>query len=800
MVNPPDTPSGYQDVRQNRQLISLRSALFVRFGLIGVGAVLLFTLAYFFFGFFPLVNRIAASQFDTTIKTAEGSLHESLSLAEQVVRIAVEWGGTTGFEADRPEAFNEHFRPVLKNIPQATSIVAGTTDGFGWLLLQLPEGRWLNRFTDVAGRGSGQLFFEWQDDRLTRRYTRVVDYDPRERLWFRMAMAAPADGRPHWTPPYRFFTTGEPGITVSVRRDLPNGRSLVLGMDLKLIDISTISSGLSVGEQGYVLVLTDDGKVLGLPRKEVLGSDSGGGETILAAAEELGLEPVNLSLALWRADRNAYLKPEIVKAQGERWLFVMHPLSLGEQTFWIAAYAPVADFLPSIFNIGKAVAASLALVLVLTFVAARRQARRISRPLEALSAASGKIARLDFSDNPPVTTRWREIDALVASQANMLAMLRHYDATVTTQAAELREQVDILRATQEQLHRILQQEQVILENALTGIVLMKDRKVLRCNQRAAEIFGFGSASEMEGLDSEFIYEDHDKFLATGEKAYGAFARGEFYGEELWLMRRDGSSFWGYIQGRSLNVADPLGGGSVWIVSDLTERKEMDRMKEEMLSAVGHEVRTPLTGMMGYAELMMEMDLTPEQRQEYLGIIYHETERLAELFDNFLNLQSLKSVRTPLNLRPVNIEQTLNEAAALFRNASRRHHLLIDCPPGLPPVRGDADQLHRVFLNLVSNAIKYSPDGGRVTLAAAAAEGTVIIRVEDEGIGISPAAQTRIFDSFFRVDNKDNRRIGGTGLGLALVREAVQKHGGRVWVESEVGRGSTFFVSLPRFEA
>ncbi len=795
MHRPSKTSPDHPAAGQKPRLTSLRSTLFLRFGMLGVGAVLLFTLAYIFFGLFPLVNQIAASHFDTTIETANGSIRESLLSAENIVRIATGWSGPQGFETDQPQEFNELFSPVLKTIPQATSIVAGTTDGRGWMLLQQADGSWHNRFTNIPQRGNEQLYFNWRDDQQQRYYKRV-DYDPRKRLWFQIAMAAPADGSAHWTAPYTFFTTGDPGITVSSRRDLPNNLSLVVGIDLKLIDISSISAGLSVGKQGYVLVLTDEGKVLGLPRNNVLKSVRGNRDVILKPAEELGLEPVNAALGFWRERKNAFLQPEIIQAQGQRWIFVMHPLLLGEQTFWIAAFAPVADFLPPIYNVGKAIAASLALVLVLTFLAARSQARRISLPLEALATASSKIARLDFSDSSLISTRWREINSLVLAQANMLKMLRNFQTTVSAQAEKLKSQVNVLRTIQDQLQKTLNQEQVILDNALSGILFVKDRRILRANQRASEIFGYDNVQAIVGKSTEALYESYAKFLEVGEQAYGSFGRGESYRQEMWLKRRDGSTFWGYVQGRALDNADPTGGGSVWIVSDLTEHKEMDRMKDEMLSVVGHEVRTPLAGMMGYAELMMDIDLPFEQRREFLSIIYNESERLAELFDNFLNLQSLKNEKPTLNFQPVNLEAVLGKAVDLFRGASQKHPLRFDCPADLPAIQGDAEQLHRVFLNLISNAIKYSPDGGLVSVSARRSDDAVIVQVEDQGIGISPAARERIFESFYRVDNRDNRRIGGTGLGLALVKETVKKHGGRVWVESEVGKGAAFYVSLP----
>lgn len=233
-----------------------------------------------------------------------------------------------------------------------------------------------------------------------------------------------------------------------------------------------------------------------------------------------------------------------------------------------------------------------------------------------------------------------------------------------------------------------------------------------------------------------------------------------------------------------------------IAVDISERLEMDRMKDEMISALGHEVRTPLTAMIGYAELMIDLDLPAAQRREYLGIICQESGRLAELFDNFLNLQTIKIGKGVKNFQSVKVESILNQAIDLFKGASRKHLLKLDCQADLPEINGDADLLHRAFLNLISNAIKYSPDGGSVAVAAYRSDDSIVVKVSDEGLGIDSSAYKRIFESFYRIDNSNNRRIGGTGLGLPLVKETVSLHGGEVWVESQVGKGSSFYVSLP----
>lgn len=233
-----------------------------------------------------------------------------------------------------------------------------------------------------------------------------------------------------------------------------------------------------------------------------------------------------------------------------------------------------------------------------------------------------------------------------------------------------------------------------------------------------------------------------------------------------------------------------------IAIDITERKEMERMKDEMISAVSHEMHTPLTAMMGFAEFLMENDVSREQQINCLQTIHKETERLSELINNFLQLQRLKASMVKFKIAPVSLGLLLADAASLYSAASKKHHIVVECPTDLPPVRGNEEQLYQVATNLISNAIKYSPEGGSVTLGGKAEGDKVVIWVRDEGIGIAPELQEKIFERFFRVDNTDRRKVGGAGLGLTLVREIVAAHGGRVWVESTLGAGSTFYVALP----
>jgi len=237
-----------------------------------------------------------------------------------------------------------------------------------------------------------------------------------------------------------------------------------------------------------------------------------------------------------------------------------------------------------------------------------------------------------------------------------------------------------------------------------------------------------------------------------------------------------------------------------IAFDISEIKGMERMKDEMVSAVSHEMRTPLTAMLGYTEYILDNEVSPAKQKEFLRTIYQETERLNELIGNFLDLQRLKMRQEPLPLTGLSPEELLRDISALFGAAPKKHRIVLECPPDLPRILGNAGQLHQMFLNLVSNAVKYSQEGTTITVGAEANGETVLFRVRDEGVGIQPDMREKIFERFYRINNTDRRLVGGAGLGLALVREIVSAHCGKVWVESTVGKGSTFCVQLPTLPA
>lgn len=235
-----------------------------------------------------------------------------------------------------------------------------------------------------------------------------------------------------------------------------------------------------------------------------------------------------------------------------------------------------------------------------------------------------------------------------------------------------------------------------------------------------------------------------------------------------------------------------------VYRDITKEYEIDQMKSEFVSTVSHELRTPLASVLGFAELLLNKQLKPERQQRYMTAIYQEANRLTALINDFLDLQRMESGRQSYAIVPVPIEQLVHEVFALYQEQSPLHTFHMDLLTHQTIVEGDRAKLLQVMTNLISNAVKYSPNGGaiHVTCREDAEQNRLIIDISDEGLGIPADSLPHLFSKFYRVDNSDRREIGGTGLGLAIVSEIVAMHHGEIAVTSELGKGSTFTVSLP----
>jgi len=223
---------------------------------------------------------------------------------------------------------------------------------------------------------------------------------------------------------------------------------------------------------------------------------------------------------------------------------------------------------------------------------------------------------------------------------------------------------------------------------------------------------------------------------------------------------------------------------------------VSRAKSELLSVVSHEVRTPLGSIRGFSEMLRDDDLNPEERIEYAALINSEAQRLGRLVDDLLDLDRLESGRVDLRLEPVDLCVIVTAALDQAAPMANGHVLRSVVDPSLSRLRGDPDKVAQIVGNLVANAIKYSPHGGGITVGADVEGEYDHLWVQDEGIGIPAAMLETVFERYTRVESVEHRAIKGTGLGLPIVRQIAELHGGRAWAESQPGLGSRFHVTLP----
>jgi signal transduction histidine kinase len=256
------------------------------------------------------------------------------------------------------------------------------------------------------------------------------------------------------------------------------------------------------------------------------------------------------------------------------------------------------------------------------------------------------------------------------------------------------------------------------------------------------------------------------------------------GRELWLS---------FVAVRSVD-------GIVYAFRDLTSERGLEEAKSNFIATVSHELRTPMAGIYGAAQTLLrdDVDFTPEERSTLLGIVATQAVRLSQITEEVLLASRIDTDQLPVGIELVDAGAVTRQAVEALRSQlPPRFTVDLNVAPAVEPAFADRNRLQQVLVNLLDNAVKYSPDGGRIGARVESTSDAVRISVADEGLGIPAAEQQRVFEKFYRLDTDVSRAGGGTGLGLYITRELVRRMGGTVSLESEPGVGSTFTVELPR---
>jgi len=335
----------------------------------------------------------------------------------------------------------------------------------------------------------------------------------------------------------------------------------------------------------------------------------------------------------------------------------------------------------------------------------------------------------------------------------------------------------------------------LVELSPESILVVADDKVMYVNAAGVRLFGANDVSEMLSTPLHLVIQPSLRprvraalrnLAATGSVATQAEAR---------LIRLDGVPIEAEITAAGVTFD---GRPAVQVlVRDVGERRAMERMKDELLSMVSHELRTPLTSIRGSLGLLAGgvLGTLPARGQRMLDIAVSNADRLMRLLNDVLDLERMRAGRLTLDLRPCDVSHMVDQAVAEMRGMAERANVMLSAGESSGVVMADADRVVQVLTNLVSNAIKFSPEEGTVHLATTNDGQRVRFSVSDRGRGIPPDKLESIFERFHQVDASDSRLQGGTGLGLAICRGIVQQHSGRVWAESAPNEGSTFYVEL-----
>ena len=464
-------------------------------------------------------------------------------------------------------------------------------------------------------------------------------------------------------------------------------------------------------------------------------------------------------------------------------------------------------------------------VMVLTDVSERRRAEEErARLLADLQSANeqlvqseselAKLAEQLQSQNEELQTQSEELQSqaeeLRALSEELLAQneeLQSQDAELRRLAEEAREQRERAERAAEEAGRRAAQLQATIDSMVDGVLAYDaEGRVILANGLARDLLGMVGPAEppvqMGEVSQRARLRHLDGRPVLPEETASARA---LAGETVTALDQIGHNWRRdrdvYVRTSAAPIRDDKGRitGAVVVVRDVTELTELERLKDQFIAVAAHELKTPVTIMKGYAEALLRSGQPSPPQRKMLDAIDRGADRIGRIINDLLDISKLQTGSLALHGERIDLPQLVEEQVDRMELTAARHRVqLARAQPVV--IQGDRERLEQVVASLLDNAVKYSPEGGYVEVAVAVAGGEAIVSVHDQGVGIPAEKQARIFERFYRAHTHTPHDYGGMGVGLYIANEIVKRHGGRMWFESEEGRGSTFSFSLPLAQA
>ncbi|MBM7713846.1 two-component system phosphate regulon sensor histidine kinase PhoR [Bacillus thermophilus] len=412
--------------------------------------------------------------------------------------------------------------------------------------------------------------------------------------------------------------------------------------------------------------------------------------------------------------------------------------------------------------------------MLLTTIVGVRMAKGIAKPIEEMITVSERLKDKDYSARVRMQPKG-ELGRL-ANAINVLA-------------ASLKSQMEQIQENEQQLMGVLTYMK-------SGVLLVdKDGRILLANRAMGDMLGL----EPETLKGK-LHVEVGKSADLSRLIDQCLLEGKEIRDEIQFYFPDERILDAHLApyvGKRNELK-----GIVAVLHDITDIRRLEKMRSEFVANVSHELKTPITSVKGFAETLLDGAMDDEELlHDFLNIIHKESVRLHRLINDILHLSKIEQhLVTPI-VEEVNVTEVIRNVAETIRKEVKTKGLELELPDNTNVwVEGERDRIQQIILNLVSNAVVYTPEGGKISVSVSERENEVDIRVQDNGIGISKKDLPRIFERFYRVDKARARDSGGTGLGLAIVKHLIESHHGSIKVESEEGEGTIFTVTLPKKQA